>query len=275
MESIGALQAFILGCVQGLTEYLPISSSGHLVITQNLFGIDEPELFFDIILHLGTLIAVVGYYWADILGALKDTFAGSKAIKNGSTWSEVNQAYPGFRLVFLIVIGSIPTGIIGIAFKDQFLLLFGDVTIVGFMLLITGAFLLLTRWTSPTGRDITQVRWWEAILIGVVQGLSITPGISRSGATICLALLLGIGRETAARYSFLLSLPAITGALILSMESPDSTMPISTLALGFTSSLIVGYLCLTLLVILLKKGKFHLFSIYCFIVGIGTIVYFS
>ncbi len=275
MESIGALQAFILGCVQGLTEYLPISSSGHLVIAQNLFGIEEPALFFDIVLHLGTLFAIVGYYRADALVAIKDSASGLTALKKGASWSEVNNTYPGLRLVFLIFIGSIPTAIIGIAFKDQFLLLFGDVKTVGVMLLITGLFLLLTRLAPPTGREIARMRWWEAALIGVAQGLAITPGISRSGATICLALLMGIGRESAARYSFLLSLPAISGALILSMEPSETILPLSTLALGFFSSLIVGYLCLALLVILLKRGKFYLFSIYCFIVGIGTIVYFS
>ncbi|VAX21087.1 Undecaprenyl-diphosphatase [hydrothermal vent metagenome] len=274
MESIGALQAFVLGCVQGLTEYLPISSSGHLVIAQNLFGIKEPELFFDIVLHLGTLIAIIGYYRADVLGAIKDSVAGLTALLKGAGWNDVNQSYPGLRLAFLIIIGSIPTGVIGIGFKDQFLLLFGDVKTVGFMLIITGLFLFLTRFAPSSGREIARMRWWEAALIGVAQGLAITPGISRSGATICLALFMGIGREAAARYSFLLSLPAISGALILNMEPPETVLPMSTLALGFFSSLIVGYLCLALLVILLKKGKFHLFSIYCFIVGAGTIVYF-
>ncbi len=272
-DNIGPLTAFVLGVLQGLTEYLPVSSSGHLVIAQNLFGISEPELFFDVILHVGTLLAVIWYYWSDITNATKDAYQGVMELKNGVGWSRVNEAYPGFRLFFLLIVATIPTGLLGVLFQDEFEAMFGSVRWVGFMLLVTGTFLFLTRFTKANGKGIVQVALWEALLIGIAQGFAITPGISRSGATICVALFLGIGRETAARFSFLLSIPAIVGALILKFDISGNGVSAFGLGVGFITSLIVGYAALSLLVMLVKKGKLPIFSYYCFIAGIFTLFY--
>ena len=139
------LEALILGIVQGATEYLPVSSSGHLVIAQHLFGLEKPALFFDIVLHLGTLVAVVWYYRKDILELVWETFAALRNLASGHSWKETLQSYPGFRFALLIVVGTIPTAVIGIAFEDTFERLFGSVRLVGLMLIVTGTVLLLTR----------------------------------------------------------------------------------------------------------------------------------
>lgn len=266
-QMIDTAQAFVLGAVQGLTEYLPVSSSGHLVIAQSLFGLSEPALFFDIVLHMGTLAAVVWYYWNDIVRAVYDLVEGSRALANGQGWDSVNNRAPGFRLSFLIIVGTIPTGLIGVLFKDEFESMFGSASRAGLMLIVTGTFLFLTRYTSGEGRGISGVAWWEAVIIGIAQGLAITPGISRSGATISAALFMGIGRETAARFSFLLSIPSIVGAMILKFEPGGAGVPAASLALGFATSLVVGYACLVLLVAIVKKGRLPWFSYYCFAVG--------
>jgi len=272
---IDTIEAAVLGAVQGLTEYLPVSSSGHLVIAQNLFGMKEPSLFFDIVLHMGTLAAVVWFYWKEVAEALSGMVTGAKELRAGANWSDVNERVAGFRLVFLIVVGTIPTGLIGVLFKDDFESMFGSVRWVGVMLLVTASILFLTRYTSGGGRDIYRMKWWEAVIIGVAQGLAITPGISRSGSTISAALFMGIERETAARFSFLLSVPSIVGALILKFEPGGGAVPAASLLTGFATSLFVGYLCLSLLVALIRKGRFSWFSYYCFFAGAGALLFLS
>ncbi|VAX25620.1 Undecaprenyl-diphosphatase [hydrothermal vent metagenome] len=270
---IGPFKATVLGIIQGVTEYLPVSSSGHLVIAQNLFGLKEPELFFDIVLHIGTLAAVIWYYRKDIFEIVSGTMAGIVELKNGAKFREVVESQGGFRLMLLVIIGVIPTGLIGIVFKDDFERMFASVGAVGVMLIITGAILFITRFTTDKGRGVLKIHWWEAFLIGVAQGLAITPGISRSGATISLALFFGIGRETAARYSFLIAIPAILGALVLKFEPNGANIHLSSLLLGFGSSMVVGYLCLVLLVALVKRGRLSWFSYYCFLAGGLTLAY--
>ncbi|MGB5160369.1 MAG: undecaprenyl-diphosphatase UppP [Thermoanaerobaculia bacterium] len=265
-------QALVLGIVQGATEYLPISSSGHLVIAQHLFGLEEPALFFDIVLHLGTLVAVIWYYRKDIVKLVAETFAGLRNLALGHSWKETLKSYPGFRFALLIVVGTIPTAVIGLAFEDTFERLFGSVRLVGLMLIVTGTVLLLTRLARSGGRDAAEMTWVDALTIGVVQGLAITPGISRSGITIAAALLLGIDRETAARYSFLLSIPSILGALLLRIGGAHDGVGTTALVVGFTAAALTGYFCLALLVRLVKKGRLSWFAPYCFALGLLALV---
>ncbi|MGK7344790.1 MAG: undecaprenyl-diphosphate phosphatase [Candidatus Nitrospinota bacterium M3_3B_026] len=267
------LTAALLGAAQGLTEYLPVSSSGHLVIAQSLFGLAEPVLFFDITLHLGTLAALLYYYRGDVAAVFRGAAEGLKDIRGGEGWAKTLRARPGLRLGALIAVGTIPTGLVGVFFKDDFERMFGSPKLAGAMLIVTGAMLFLTRWAPGGGRPITRVGWAEAVIIGVAQGLAITPGISRSGATISAALFLGVEKEDAARFSFLLSAPSIIGAMALGFEPDGGGVPPSSLALGFLASAAVGYICLALLVALLKRGKFSWFSYYCFAAGALTLAF--
>lgn len=265
-------EALILGVVQGATEYLPVSSSGHLVIFQHLFGLEEPALLFDIVLHVATLLAVLWYYRRDIGDLIRQSQAALRALSRGQSWAEVQTDFPGFRLAWLIVLGTVPTALIGIAFQDTFEALFGSLRTVGIMLGITGLILLLTRFGSRGTRGVGEMEPVDALLIGLVQGIAITPGISRSGSTIAVALLMGIEKETAARYSFLLSVPSIVGALTSMIGDAGSRVGLAATALGFLAALVTGYLCLALLIQVVKSGKLAWFAPYCFAAGLFALL---
>ena len=262
------LAALVLGLVQGATEYLPVSSSGHLVIVQHFFGLTEPELLFDIVLHVATLFVVLWYYRSDIRDLLRESVAGLGDLTRGGSWSEIQTRYPAFRLAWLIVLGTLPTALIGIGLQETFETLFGSLRTVGVMLWITGLILLVTRFVARGDRGIGEMKPMDALLIGLVQGLAITPGISRSGATIGVALLLGIQKETAARYSFLLSVPSIVGALLLKIGDAGNSISLTATALGFLAALVSGYFCLVFLVRIVKQDRLAWFAPYCFAVGI-------
>ncbi len=272
---IDTVEAIALGVVQGVTEYLPVSSSGHLVIAQRMFGITKPEIFFDIVLHLGTLSAVLIYYRNDLITAWNDSVKGLTGIRSGIPFKEVVVTYPGFRLVWLIIIGSVPTAMIGLTFRNELELAFGSVSFVGVMLIFTAILLFLTRFTEEAGKTVEKISIGDALAIGFVQGLAILPGVSRSGATICTALFLGIKRETAARYSFLLSIPSITGAFLVKYDGGSGGIPYTTLGTGFIISAVTGYICLALLVAVVKKGGLHWFSIYCLLAGVTSYIFLA
>lgn len=265
-------EALILGVVQGATEYLPVSSSGHLVIFQHLFGLEEPALLFDIVLHVATLLAVLWYYRRDLGELIRQSSAALRGLIRGDSWSEVQAAYPAFRLGWLILLGTVPTALIGVILQDTFESIFASVGTVGYMLWITGVILLIAHFSPKGNRGIGEMKPSEALLIGFVQGLAIAPGISRSGATIAVALILGIEKETAARYSFLLSVPSIIGALILKSGDAGNSFSLGVAAVGFISALVTGYFCLALLVQLVKRGKLVWFAPYCFAVGLFAIL---
>lgn len=262
------LEALVLGVVQGATEYLPVSSSGHLVIFQHLFGLTEPALLFDIVLHVATLLVVLWYYRRDIADLIHQSLEAGASLAGGGSWSTVQRRAPGFRLAWLIVVGTIPTALMGVTLQDTFESLFGSLRIVGVMLWITGLILLTTRFATRGERGIGDMKLIDALLIGIVQGLAITPGISRSGSTIAVALLLGIQKETAARYSFLLSVPSIVGALLLKVGDVGTGVGLGAMALGFVAALLTGYFCLVFLVRTVKKGRLAWFAPYCFAVGL-------
>lgn len=270
------LQAILLGTIQGLTEFLPVSSSGHLVLFQSLFGLQEPEVFFDICLHAGTLIAVFAVFFREILSILK-TLARLPALgREAGGMKSLFGTNTDVRISVLIVAGTIPTGLLGVLFHGIADRIFSNLPLVGIMLLVTGTLLWITRGLKTSGRLVSGMGMKDAVLLGIVQGLAIVPGISRSGSTISAALLMGIDREVAGRYSFLLSIPAIVGAIVLGFESDlleKSSAPAAALIGGTLAAALVGYLALVYLLKIIKHGKFYLFSPYCWVVGILALIF--
>lgn len=256
-------EALILGIVQGLTEFLPISSSGHLVIFQNLFHIRPENVTFEVAVHLGTLVSVAAVYYRDIGKILRSI---TRALYRGKPLSAF-QADADFRLAIYIIIGTIPAVLAGFFLKDFFVSIFHDSKLIGITLLCTGVVILLTRRVSPGKSPLTTGR---SILIGMAQSVAILPGISRSGLTISSGLFLGLSRNEAARFSFLLSIPAILGAALLEVIEIDSAglARWPTLLVGFITAAIVGYLAIRWLLSLIQSGKFSRFAPYCFIAGI-------
>lgn len=270
-------EAIILGIIQGLTEFLPVSSSGHLVLLQQLLGLKEAEIFFDVCVHLGTLVAVIIVFRQEIKNIITAllrllSLAGQKDRMLSTVESD-----PEVKMALLIVIGSIPTALLGLAFSGIADRLFASVFIVGLMLIVTGALLWLTRWTTKQVQphEVDRLTPKNAFIIGIVQGLAVIPGISRSGSTISIGLLLGIKREIAARYSFLLSIPAIVGAGLLSLkEGLSGTDVIIQIPLvGAAAAAIVGYAALKALLHVVKKGGLYVFAPYCWLVGILAIIF--
>ena len=268
------LEAVVLGIIQGMTEFLPVSSSGHLALMQHFLGLKESQVFFDVMLHLGTLGAVVIAYKEsvrELAGASLSAIANPRFYRrpiftiNGST---------ELKLIWFILLGSVPTGAIAIVFKQQLEALFIKPTIVAVMLMTTGVILQLPRLLRGTVHVDRPLRFWHSPLIGIAQGLAITPGISRSGATISLALLLGISPKQAAQFSFLLSIPAILGAVLLKLEDVGSiSVNPMAVVVGTLASFLVGYIALRVLLAVIDRGQLSGFSYYCFAVGIVVLIF--
>jgi undecaprenyl-diphosphatase len=252
------LEALILGIVQGITEWLPVSSSGHLVILQQALGMSA-GIAFDLMLHVATLIVVLLVFWRDVLDVLKAFF----------TWDRKSEEW---RLAMFIIAGMVPTGLIGYFFESFFREAFSSLTVVGFSLLITGLILFLTRF-PPQARKLGL---WRALLVGFFQGLAITPGISRSGATIASAISTGVDRRKAVRFSFLLFIPAVIGAMLFNISdlAAASMLDAGPVALGMVTAIIVGYFSLRLLIRLVISRKLHYFSVYCWILGAALLLAF-
>jgi undecaprenyl-diphosphatase len=262
-------EAVLLGAVQGLTEFLPVSSSGHLVLFQNLLGLKEPLLAFDISVHVGTLFAVVIYFFRDIVAIFKGLVKWLSVLPDRQAAIDLLARDREIRIALLIVTGSIPTAILGLAFKEIAETLFSSVAIVGVTLIITGIILWCTRWVGAKGHGIRRFTVKSSFAIGVVQGLAIIPGISRSGSTIAAGLFLGLDRETAARFSFLLSIPAVAGAGLLGAKDlfGQGSLPVMIIAAGTGVSCVVGYAALKLLVWMVRRGRLHYFAPYCAVLG--------
>jgi len=270
-------QALILGVIQGITEFLPVSSSGHLVLAEKLTGgglfADDQATLFIVVLHLGTLLPILWFYRQDlgqILASLKPDDALQKLGLRGWLKSDDHR-----WLCVLVVVGTLPTGIMGITLSSTFKELFKSPTAVCIALLVTGALLLATRFVSEEHAGSSSLLLWTALLIGIVQGCAITPGISRSGSTIAVALFLGIPRAEAARFSFLLAVPAILGGMLHEAKGGQALETIAwiPLTLGFLSAAVVGYFSLALLVALVKKGRLHHFTWYLWPVAIAALIW--
>lgn len=246
------LTAVFLGLVQGLTEFLPISSSGHLVLAQHVFGLHEPMLFFDIVLHVGTLLAVCAFYWRDLLGLIGIKVKGALATP---------------YTAILIGAGTVPTVAVALVGREFFTSAFASIPLVAGALMVTGGILWTTRFAAKRREPSMRLR--DALAIGLAQGCAITPGISRSGTTIAAALWLGLDRDTAARYSFLLAIPAIVGAVVLEWEPPSAmdSRTVTAFALGLLAAAGSGYWALRWLVRLIHQGAFWKFAPYCWAVG--------
>ena len=274
---MNTLEAIFLGIIQGLTEFLPVSSSGHLVLFQQLFGLKEAELFFDVCVHLGTLVAVIVVFHREIQNIIAALLRLVSLAGQKKTILQQIESDPELKMVLLIIIGSIPTAVLGLMFKSIADQLFSSSFLTGLMLMLTGLLLWLTRRANPNnkGAGIEGFSRTKAFTIGIVQGLAIIPGISRSGSTISIGLLLGIDREVAARYSFLLSIPAIVGAGALSLKDGLSqTDPAIRLSLlGAAAAALVGYAALKVLLRMVKKGRLYVFAPYCWLIGILAILF--
>ena len=267
------LEAIVLGVLQGITEFLPVSSSGHLVLVQHFLGIKESQVFFDVMLHFGTLGAVIIVYY-QLIGSLVRT--GFATLFQADFYRHPRLTIsnsPNLRSIWFLLLGSIPTGLIALLFKDSFEAIFGKPMVVACMLIITGLILQLSRLGQRRRQTETPLRAWHTPLVGIVQGLAIIPGISRSGSTISISLLLGLSPQVAAQYSFLLSIPAILGAVILKLKDVgEITIAPTVIVAGILTSFIVGYIALRFLLAMLNRGKFPVFSYYCFALGIVAAV---
>ncbi|SHD77072.1 Undecaprenyl-diphosphatase [[Clostridium] ultunense Esp] len=269
------VQAIILGVFQGIAEFLPISSSGHLVILQHFFGITEGNLFFAEMLHFGTLVSIVIVYFNDIIKIVVEFI---KMIKNWIIEKKLKIKNDYQKLGLLIIIGSIPTAIIGLAFEDFFEKLYSSSILpIGIAFIITGALLWVANNQSYENKKVKNMSFLDGLIIGTFQGIAIVPGISRSGSTIVAGLFRGLNRSLATEFSFLLALPATFGAGILGIREvikTDSqvafTMP---LVVGVLLSTIVGVFAIKILIKMLKKDKLHYFSYYLWLVGLITIVF--
>jgi undecaprenyl-diphosphatase len=270
------LKVVILGVVQGLTEFLPVSSSGHLVLARRLLGVTPPAgasgVLWEVVLHMGTLVAVVVVLRREVCQVLTGLVRGLLACRRGVRAALREE--PGFALALLIAMGSIPAGVVGVVFKDALEALFEKPTVVAGALLVTGTILFATRY-APKHVGDGRVGWLSAVIVGCAQAVAILPGISRSGATISAGLFAGLERAEAARFSFLLSIPAVGGAGLLELRHLDA-LPAESLApflAGGVVSAVVGLAALVLLLRVVEAGKLHHFAYYCWGVGAGALAW--
>ncbi len=262
--------AIILGIIQGVTEFIPISSSAHLELAQHFLNIDEgSSISFTIALHVATLLAVCVVFFKDIKNVCIGFLKGLRNPKKA--WSDNSN----FRIAILIVIATLPAAIFGLLIHKHM----NNITFpkIGMNLLICGLILIMTRVfdkQNTNKKDISDIELWMALAIGIAQAAAVFPGISRSGMTIAMALFLGISRSSAGVFSFLLSIPVILGAFVL--EIPDITsIDLNMLVPAFLAAFISGLAALILLLKFLRSGKLFCFGFYCMLVGFGVLLYFS
>lgn len=270
------IEALILGLVQGLGEFLPISSSGHLALLQNLFGIEaEQILFFSVMLHLGTLVSVFIVYWKDICELVVELFVTIRDICTGKGLHL--QERPVRKLGVMIIVATIPTAVIGLVFNDLFESFYGSFIAIGCGFIITGVLMFLAERMGAANKEIDNMKFSHAILVGTLQGIAICPGISRSGSTLVGGLTSGLKREFAVRFAFLISIPSILGSVVL--EVPDAVAAgidpalIGPIAAGMIVAAISGYVAIKGMIKLVSNGKLSYFSYYVWALGIFTIGY--
>jgi undecaprenyl-diphosphatase len=269
---LNLLEAVLLGIVQGLTEFLPISSSGHLVLIEFLLNIKLDDLSFEVFVHFGTLFSVLLVFRRTIGAMLKAVWLRiSSFISKGS---KSNLREEDLHLFWLILVGSIPAGLAGLLFKSQIEKSFGAATFTAIMLLITGMVLFLTTFFKPLKE---RMSFSDAGWVGISQALAILPGISRSGMTISAGIFRGVEKSRAAEFSFLLSFPAIFGASLLELRevlgNPLLQQNLALYLAGGVSSFGVGYAAIRFLLNVIKKGKFQYFAYYCFAAGIFFLIF--
>jgi undecaprenyl-diphosphatase len=280
---LSIIEAIILGAVQGITEFLPVSSSGHLVLLQEIFGIEEPTLLFDTMVHVGTLVAVCSVLWKDIWNLLK------KIIQ---------------PLTLYLIIGTIPAVVAALLFRGSIEAAFSSTSFLGFAFLITTGLLIFSEMfykqksgasgdkadnkvavsdegqaqdTHPIGKEMEKMTWLDALIIGVFQAVAITPGISRSGATLSAAFFRGLSRDCAVRFSFLLSIPAILGALVLQLKELGSEGSVGgigavPLVVGAVAAAVVGFFSIKLMLKIVREKSLLGFAFYTGILGVLVLI---
>lgn len=248
-------QVIVLSFVQGLTEFLPISSSGHLVVAQSMMGFREPPVFLDVVLHIGTLLAVFFYFRQELANIVSGLLKKERE---------------SFLIIVLVLIGTLPAVLFGWFFENQIKEIFGFLKINGWFFLLTAVLLFSTYFVKKNNKQFSELNWKDALIIGLFQALAILPAVSRSGATIAASLWRGANRQTAFRFSFYLFIPATLGALTLQIPelAKSSNSDLAQYLLGMLLAGFSGYLSLTILESVLKSAKLYLFGFYCLILGV-------
>ena len=267
------LSSVLLGLIQGIAEFLPISSSGHLAIAEHLLGMNgtEPPEFFDVLLHLGTLVAVFVAYWSEIKEIILEFFDGVRDLARHSTPTPVP---PARRMIVLIIVGTLPLLVV-LPIKDLVEGLGDNMYFVGGALIATGCLLFASDRVKKGRKTERSAGLTDVLLVGLAQAVATCPGISRSGTTITAGCFVGFERKFAVRYSFLMSIPAILGANILSLKDALDTVVMAEIPVylvGVAVSAVVGYACIRLLKMIAEKGKFGFFAYYCWVAGVVTLV---
>ena len=269
------LQALWLGVLQGVTEFLPISSSGHLVLGKAILGVHTEGVAYEVFVHFGTFLAILTVFWSDIW---KIVVAVGHALRHPSpdNWSLRYREDPFFRVGILILLGTIPIVVVGVLFEHEIEAAFSNPLVVSLALIVTGSLLLGTRWIRPQDTRFGVVR---AFVIGIAQAFAILPGISRSGTTIAAAMYIGAERSEAARFSFLLVLPAILGATMLEgVELLQTGIPshqIMTLFVGTIAAYCSGAIALKWLLGVIRRGRLDRFAYYCYAIGMVGLIWFA
>ena len=282
------LQAIIMGIIQGLTEFLPVSSSGHLALFKILFGIEtETGILYDVLLHVGTLSAICLVYYKDIWKLIvegccivRDAFVNvviffrNKIKKETESYRRV--ICNGYRkFVMLIIVSTIPTGVIGFFGRDAVALASEILIVPGICLIITAILLFIADRIKDGNKLPKSVTYTNAFTVGIAQGIATLPGLSRSGTTITACLLCGYQRNFAVKYSFIMSIPAILGALVLELADIDTISgapaEIAYYVIGMLIAAVVGYICIKTMLVIVRKKKFTIFAIYCLLIGTFSI----
>ena len=273
---MGYLEAVILGLVQGLAEFLPISSSGHLALLQNIFGVQGDQvLFFTVLLHVGTLISVFIIYWRDICELIVELFLTIKDLCTGKGLRLAER--PVRKLGVMIIVATIPTALIGLLFNDIFNGLYLSLLAIGIGFLITGVLMFLAERMGSAHKGIEKMNFRNAVFIGVLQGIAIYPGISRSGSTLVGGLTTGLERTFAVKFAFLISIPSILGSVVL--ELPDAIKEgidpqlIGPILAGMAVAAVSGFIAIKTMIQIVSKKKLSYFSYYVWALGIFTIAY--
>ena len=285
------IEAIIMGLIQGLTEFLPVSSSGHLAIFKNIFHVStDTGLLYDVLLHIATLVAICVVYWKDV----KELFVNGCCmvglwVSNAGRWiancfrkKEQRIAYkpvlttPYRRFVLMILISTVPTGIMGILLEKVIGSASEVLLLPGICLILTSGILFLADRVTAGDKTEATATYKDSLIVGVAQGFATLPGLSRSGTTITACLIAGFNKEFAVKYSFIMSIPAILGAMVLELK--DFTMAdltggvIWNYLAGMLVAGIVGYICIKTMLLVVKKNKFTIFSVYCLFVGLASVV---
>ena len=271
------IKAILLGFVQGLTEFLPVSSSGHLVFAKELLGVPQPGIVWAVCLHVATAAATIAVFWRDIGELLRGFGRGAVFIVERGSIAEACAREPLFKLALLYLVAIIPVGLAGFFLKDTLDKMFDDALLAGAALGITGTVLWLTR-TRPDPESGRPVGFSRAIIMGVAQAVALIPGISRSGATISSGILSGVKAGEAARFSFLMAVPPILGAALLKAKdirhtAMQSSTEFVSVAAGFIVAAVVGYFALRWLLGIVQRGKLYRFAYYCWALGAAVVIW--